>query len=144
TGCGRGRRLGMPGLMIRALTPDQSMAAGSARRAPGATPPARAAWVSSHATDGVWGGSRARTRPRPEGARPRPTNEDPLSPPRSIIGSPQFQGGKAGQGQDGGDDPEAEDNGGLGPALLLEMVMQGRHAEDASAGPLVGQDLHDH
>ena len=43
-----------------------------------------------------------------------------------------------------GDDPEADDDGGLRPALLLEMVMQRRHAEDALAGELEGRDLHDH
>ena len=77
---------------------------------------------------------RARTVARPERASPSTTNDEPLRTARSIIRSPQLQGGEAGHRQDGGDDPEADDDGRLGPALLLEMMVQRRHAEDAPAG----------
>src|ERR1700704_115454 len=86
---------------------------------------------------------RARPVARPERASPSTTNDEPFRMPRSIIRSPQLQGGEAGHRQDGGDDPETKDDGGLGPALLLEVMMQRRHAEDAPAGPFVGQDLDD-
>src|SRR5882762_10220395 len=87
---------------------------------------------------------RARPVARPERASPSTTNDEPLSMPRSIIRSPQLQGGEAGHRQDGGDDPETEDDGGLGPALLFEVMVQRRHAEDAAPGPFEGQDLDDH
>ena len=56
----------------------------------------------------------------------------------------QLQGGETNQGQDRGDDPEADDDGRLLPALLLEMMMQWRHGEDALARELEGRDLDDH
>ena len=82
---------------------------------------------------------RARAVARPERASPSTTNDEPLSTARSIIRSPQLQRREAGHRQDRGDDPEADDDGGLRPALLLEMMVQRRHAEDAPAGPLEGQ-----
>ena len=140
TGCGLGRWLGMPGLMTSAVdarpvdaTPDRR-----ARRRSSAAA-SRDAALSSQATQSIPAAFRARTVARPERASPSTTNDEPLSTPRSIIRSPQFQGGETGHRQDGGDDPEAEDDGGLGPALLLEMMVQRRHAEDALAGPLEGQ-----
>ena len=82
-------------------------------------------------------------RPPPSGRAPSPGRSapaparratNPARTARSIIGSPQLQGGEAGHRQDGGDDPEADDDGRLGPALLLEVMVQRRHAEDALAG----------
>src|SRR6266446_4903557 len=143
TGCGLGRRLGMPGLMMSAVVRGQSMDAGSTTATPALAASAREPALSSQATQSIPAALRARTVARPERASPSTTNDEPLSTPRSIIGSPQLQGGEAGHRQDGGDDPEAEDDRRLGPALLLEMVMQRRHAEDAAAGPAIGQDLHD-
>src|SRR5258707_8348641 len=144
TGCGLGRGLGMPGLMMSAVARAQSMDAGSTTGTPILAAVAREAVVSSQATQSIPAARRARTVARPERASPSTTNDEPLSTARSIIRSPQFQGGETGHRQDGGDDPEAKDDGGLGPALLLEMMVQRRHAEDAPAGPFVGQDLDDH
>src|SRR5216684_5406020 len=144
TGCGLGRRLGMPGLMMSAVARDQSMDAGSTTGTPILAAVSREAAMSSQATQSIPAAFRARTVARPERASPSTTNDEPLSTARSIIRSPQLQGGEAGHRQDGGDDPEAEDDRRLGPALLLEMVMQRRHAEDAAAGPAIGQDLDDH
>ena len=45
----------------------------------------------------------------------------------------QFQRGEASKRKHHGDDPEPDHHGRFGPALLLEMVMQGRHAEHAHA-----------
>src|SRR5213076_2532381 len=42
------------------------------------------------------------------------------------------------------DDPEADDDLRLGPAEELEVVMDGRHAEDALAAELEGDHLPDH
>src|SRR5580704_11969465 len=143
TGCGLGRWLGMPGLMMSAATPDQPMEAGSTTGTPILAAASREAALSSQATQSMPAALRARTVARPERASPSTTNDEPLSTARSIIRSPQLQGGESGHRQDGGDDPEAEDDGGLGPALLLEMMVQRRHAKDAASGPLVGQDLDD-
>ncbi len=45
----------------------------------------------------------------------------------------QFQRGEASKRKHHGDDPEPDHHGRFRPALLLEMVMQGRHAEHAHA-----------
>src|SRR5476651_2121181 len=144
TGCGWGNRLGMPGLITSAVTFDQSMLAGSTSLAPISAAALRWGSLSSHTTQSIPAANRARTVARPERASPSTTNDEPLRTARSIMRSPQLQGGEADHRQDGGDDPEAEHDGGLGPALLLEVMMQRRHAEDALAGPLEGQHLHDH
>src|SRR5216683_4455323 len=138
TGCGLGRWLGMPGLMTSAATCDQPMDAGSTTGTPILAAASREAALSSQATQSIPAALRARTVARPERASPSTTNDEPLSTPRSIIGSPEFQGGEAGHRQDRGDDPEAEDDRRFGPALLLEMVMQRRHAKDATTGPTIG------
>src|SRR5690606_35307191 len=64
---------------------------------------------------------------------------------RAIIlsPSPQLERRKPDQRQYDGDDPETNDDGWLLPALLLVVVMQRRHAEDALSGQLVGKDLDD-
>src|SRR5262249_17469406 len=108
TGCGFGKVLGMPGLMIRAVMRDQSMPLGSATLRPAFTAASRDAASSSQATQSMPAAFRARAVARPERARPSTTNDEPLRMPRSIIRSPQFQGGKTGHRQDGGDDPETE------------------------------------
>src|SRR5208282_5387345 len=59
-----------------------------------------------------------------------------------IIASPQLQRGEAGDRQDRGDDPEADDDGRFLPALLLEVVVEGRHAEHAPARKLAARDPH--
>src|SRR5450631_135109 len=143
TGCGLGRWLGMPGLMMSAAAPDHSMDAGSTTGTPILAAASRDVALSSQATQSMPAALRARTVARPERASPSTTNDEPLSTPRSIIRSPKLQGGETGHRQDGGDDPEAKDDGGLGPTLLLEMMMQRRHAEDAPAGPFIGHDLDD-
>src|SRR6185437_10767613 len=63
-------------------------------------------------------------------ARASSSYDEPSRTERSIIRSPQLQGGEAHHREDGGNDPEAEDDGRLGPTLLLEVMVQRRHAED--------------
>src|SRR5450631_3293115 len=81
-----------------------------------------------------------------------PESRDSGSPLRGLrnddnehpTSSAQLQRGEAGQRQHHRNDPEPNHDLRLGPALLFEMVMQRRHAEDALAGELEGGDLHDH
>ena len=48
-----------------------------------------------------------------------------------LSGLTQFQGGECKQCKHQGADPEADDDFGLAPAKLLEVVVQRRHLEDA-------------
>src|SRR5471032_3029089 len=144
TACGLGSVLGMPGLMTSAVIFDQSILSGSASFIPALAAALRVSSLSSQATQSTPPAMRARTVVRPERASPSTTYDDPWRKERLITPSPELQGGEADHRQDGGDDPEAEDDGGLGPALLLEVMVQRCHAEDALAGPLEGQHLHDH
>src|SRR5665213_1985093 len=68
--------------------------------------------------------------------------------PRKVVTgimppSPQLQGGEANQREQHSDDPEANDDLRLGPPQRLEVVVDGRHLEDALAGELEGADLDD-
>ena len=58
--------------------------------------------------------------------------------------SPQLQRGEAGQRQHHRDDPEPDHDLRFGPAQLLEMVMNGRHPEDALAAQLERTHLQNH
>ena len=62
--------------------------------------------------------------------------EKRAAPLRLIASSSQLQCGQARQRQDDGDDPEPDHDLRLGPADLLEMVMDRRHPEYALAGQL--------
>src|SRR5471030_1293373 len=62
---------------------------------------------------------------------------------RFSTHSPQLQRGEAGQRQHHRNDPEPDHDLRLGPALLLEMMMQRRHPEHALAGELERRHLHD-
>src|ERR1700743_2387694 len=77
--------------------------------------------------------------PRPNTATVLPANEV-----TGIKSSPQFQRGEAGQRQHHRNDPEPDHDLRFGPAQLLEMMMDRRHPEDALAGELERDDLHDH
>ena len=95
---------------------------------------------------------RARGRPgcrprRPLRRRPRQAHAPSTAPTRQgrrerrsvragsrpASSSPQLQRGEADHREHEGDDPEAHDDLRLRPAELLEMVMNGRHAEHAPA-----------
>src|ERR1700720_1404077 len=70
-----------------------------------------------------------------------------LRTPRNDDGEdatslPQLQRGEAGQRQHHRDDPEPDHDLRLGPAQLLEMMMDRRHLEDALARELEGRNLH--
>src|SRR5262245_50026758 len=57
---------------------------------------------------------------------------------------PQLQRGEPCEREHDRDDPETDHDLRLGPALLLEVMMQWRHLEHALAGELEGDHLHDH
>src|SRR5450631_429655 len=73
-----------------------------------------------------------------------------LRTPRNDCGeadarrSPQLQRGEAGQRQHHRDDPEPDHDLRLGPAELLEVMVDRRHPEHALAGQLERHHLHDH
>src|SRR6185503_18214849 len=126
---------------------------------PGARPSPAASRLLSEARPPAAGLSRPRG-PRAGGGTPpprSPTAPDPRPPlvsppaprrphpfpviPRPL--SPQLQSGEAEQREDEGHDPEADDDLRLLPAHQLEVVVQGRHAEDALAAQLEGGHLQD-
>ena len=51
---------------------------------------------------------------------------------------------KADEGEQNGDNPEADHHLALGPAHLFKMVMDGRHEENAAARPLEPEHLDHH
>src|ERR1700720_3384823 len=59
------------------------------------------------------------------------------------AGSSQLQRRQSEQGKNGGQNPKPNDDGILLPADQLEMMMKGRHRENAAPGQLKTQDLHD-
>src|SRR5208282_2957621 len=75
--------------------------------------------------------------------RPMTATGKPAKGNTSITRSPQLERREAGERQDRRDDPEADEDGRLLPALLLEVVMERRHAKDAFAGELEGEHLHE-
>src|SRR3954467_11512052 len=108
-----------------------ALAASAKRSAPSSpaitsAPPARNAWQLAS--------------PEP----PRP-NTATVLPAKEVTGimSAQLQRGEAGERQHHRDDPEPDHDLRLGPAELLEMMMDRRHLEDALAGELERDDLHD-
>src|SRR5260221_14719729 len=80
---------------------------------------------------------------RPERARPMTATFSPRNVATSIMPLPQLQGGAPGDRQVRGDDPEADDDGRLLPAFLLEMLVKRRKTEDALAGQLEARHLDD-
>src|SRR5215467_10039529 len=78
---------------------------------------------------------------------PRP-NTATILPAKEVTGimrhrSSQFQRGESGKRQHHRDNPEADHDLRLGPAQLLEMMVDRRHPEEALAGKLEGSDLDD-
>src|SRR5262250_1164784 len=125
----------MPGLITSMSGRDQLAFASSTITAAGAA--ARAFSLSSHAHTVAPLASSAAAVARP--VRPRPSTATILpatSGMRMGCGTgalvlSELERGKADQRQHGGDDPEANDDGGFGPPLLLEVMVKRRHAEHA-------------
>src|SRR5436309_9435789 len=69
----------------------------------------------------------------------------PVSP-SSFVNAPlpELERGERQERQDERQDPEANDDLGLGPPLHLVAMVERRYAEDAPPGELEGGDLDDH
>src|SRR6266540_3093599 len=77
------------------------------------------------------------------GKRGREQTES-AAPSCSTQTSPQLQRRQPHECEHDRDDPEPDHDLRLGPALLLEVMVQRRHAENALAGKLERDHLHDH
>src|SRR5215475_5078708 len=86
----------------------------------------------------------ARQVARPELPSPNTATRFPAIVVTGIKTLPQLEGGEPGERQHHRDDPEADDDLRLGPAELLEMMVDRRHPEHALAGEPERQHLHDH
>src|SRR5262245_59947680 len=159
--CGAGWVSGTPGERTSAAIVDQS----AWRRSTAAKPP-RAASVmrfasSSQAITSAQPAASARQHTIPEPPRPNTATFLPANVVHGIIDRPhheiqasraqaqatkssQLQRGKPREREHDGDDPEADHDLRLGPAEVLEMVMDRRHHEHALAGELERGHLHDH
>ena len=142
--CGAGWVSGTPGASTSAEILDQSM---WRRSAVGMPAPRRLLTSPRHRRP-----SRRRRR-RPRAARSRsPVPEPPRPNMRDLFSGEggdgdhqrSFSVDRPAQREHDRDDPEADHDLRLGPALLLEVVMQRRHAEYALAGELERHHLHDH
>src|SRR3954447_9385801 len=146
TRCGAGYVCGMPGERTSEGMSPRSALRRSTMAMPAAAAASRRAALSSHAITVAPPRARACAAARPDFPRPRTPTGMPRKQVTSIfVGiiatSPQFQRRQPGEREDRGDDPETDDDGRLLPALLLEMMVQRRHAEDAAAGQLEACDL---
>ena len=145
--CGAGWVSGTPGASTSAAIFDQSIAAQIRGRNAGRL---RAFAIALGAVV-----PRRPRRRRPPAARWRsraPSRRGRTARPscrRSVVTGiidphRSFSVDEPGQRQHDRDDPEADHDLRLGPALLLEMVVERRHPEHALAGQLERDDLHDH
>src|SRR5579859_4060692 len=147
--CGAGWVSGTPGDSMRAANCDQSAVARSTSGRPSACAAARLSGFSSHSATCAPPATSARAAARPVRASPNTATVFPSKPRTGIMACawpplPQLQGGQAQQGQHDRDDPEADHDGRLRPAELLEMVVDWGHQEDPAPGPLEPGDLDDH
>src|SRR5215207_5122894 len=154
--CGSGWVNGTPGDRTRAAKRDQSAVFRSPVPIPLSRAAARLAGLSSQATTSAPPACRASAVTSPEPPSPNSAtvlpakvvagvtlalsqHEIPDQPASQAVRddrgcrlhrhppSPELEGGEPDQGENEGDDPEADHDLRLHPALLLEMVMKGRH-----------------
>src|SRR3984957_20261596 len=144
TSCGRGWVSGTPGLRIRAAIVSHAHSRQGVIWAPAWWPASRAGALSSQAITSAPPSFKARTEAKPVRASPNTATIFPGKLLAAIMPLPEFQSGEAGQRQHHRHDPETDHDGGLGPAQLLVMMMDGGHAEDALAGELERDHLHNH
>src|SRR5471032_2141657 len=114
---------GTPGDRISAAMVSQGHSRQGISSAPSWPPRSRALLSSSQAITRVPPATSARTAPSPVRARPKMATVRLAKARLGIIASPQLQGCEAEQGQHHRHDPEADHDGGFGPAQLLIMVM---------------------
>src|SRR4051812_4814200 len=143
--CGTGWVRGTPGASTSAAKLAQETLRKSAVMKPACAALATFSALSSAAITSAPPAFKAWQDASPEPPRPNTATVLPAKDVTGIIDrSPQLQRGQAGQRQHHRDDPEADHDLRLGPAELLEMMMDRRHLEDALTGQLEGRDLHDH
>src|SRR6056297_3637254 len=144
--CGTGWVSGTPGESISAAKPAKS----ASRRSVTGTPCARTAStrsaLSSKACTRAPPAINARAVASPDPPRPNRATSRPAKTVEGVmpISSSQLERRQPDHRKHDGDDPEADHDLRLGPAQLLEMVMDRRHLEHALARQLVGGDLDDH
>src|SRR5258708_20179191 len=141
--CGAGWVSGAPGVRISAEKLAQDTVRRSAVVKPACAALATLSAESSTATTSAPPAFSAWQLASPEPPRPKTATVLPAKEVTGIKASPQFQRGEAGQRQHHRDDPEPDHDLRLGPALLLEMMMQRRHPEHALARQLERHHLHD-
>src|SRR6266566_3268580 len=141
--CGAGWVSATPGVSTRAAAVAQSRWRKSAVATPQAAASATFPGSSSQATMSAPPAISARQVQRPELPSPNTASRLPAKPVTGITRSPQLERGQAGKRKHHRDDPEADDDLRLGPAELLEVMMDRRHPEDPLAGQLVRHHLHD-
>src|SRR5690242_20578506 len=144
--CGAGCVSGAPGVRISAAKLFQETARRSAVMKAACAALAILSGLSSPAMTSAPPALRAWQLASPEPPRP---NTATVLPAKEVTGimtkrSAQFQRGETGERQHHRDDPEADHDLRLGPAELLEMMVDRRHLEEALARELEGGDLHDH
>src|SRR5271170_2887261 len=144
TQCGAGWVSGTPGASTSAEILLQLALRRSAVGMPAALAFATLAASSSKATTSAPPASSALALASPELPSP---NTATFLPAKVVTGIttrlPQFQGRQPRQREHDRDDPETNNDLRLGPAELLEMMMDRRHLEHAFTGELVRHHLHD-
>src|SRR6201996_6170972 len=146
--CGAGWVSGTPGVSTSAAKLAHDTVRRSAVMKPAFAASANRSALSSPAITSAPPAFRAWQLASPEPPRPNTATVLPANEVTGIMiaitSSAQLQRRKPGQRQHHRDDPEPDHDLRLGPALLLEMMVQRRHPEDALAGQLERRDLHDH
>src|SRR5947199_7461134 len=143
--CGLGWVSGAPGVSTRAAKFAHDILRRSAVTKPACAASASFSALSSLAITSAPPAFSAWQLARPEPPRPKTATVLPAKEVTGIIVrcSPQLQRGEAGQRQHHRYDPEPDHDLRLGPALLLEMMMQRRHPEHAFSRELERDHLHD-
>src|SRR5690606_3588044 len=142
--CGLGWVSGTPGDSTKAAGRDQSMPRRSTVTMPSACAFSTLCGLSSHASTSASPATSACAVASPEPPSPKSATCLPAKELAAIIWRlPQLEGREPDQGEDDGDDPEADHHLALGPAELFEMVMDQRHQEDALDSHLEIANLND-
>src|ERR1700691_2399582 len=153
--CGSGWVSGTPGARTNAAMFDQSALRKSVAGIPAAAAFAKLCSSSSKAMTEAPPATSAWALASPEPPRPNTATVPPANVVSGITTrhsrrtaetskSSQLQGRQAHERQHDRDDPKTDDDLRFGPTHLLEMMMDGRHLENAFAGQFERYHLHDH
>src|SRR5215813_9295847 len=143
--CGAGCVSGTPGASTSTAIADQSTWRRSAATNPAAAASAIFFGSSSQATTSAPPALSAWQLASPEPPRPNTATFLPAKLATGITAtSPQLQRRQSHERKHHRDDPEPDHDLRLGPAELLEVMVDRRHPEHALAGELERDHLHDH